>query len=58
MFRILSDDIRFDDFLKVEKSIFSKFSLYTDHCHLSPLGNRLMAEKLFNTLEYKWEGKM
>ena len=47
-----------DDFLKVEKSIFSRFALYADHCHLSPLGNRLMAEKLFKIMEYKWEGKM
>jgi lysophospholipase L1-like esterase len=47
-----------DDFLKVEKSIFSRFALYADHCHLSPLGNRLMAEKLFKTIEYKWQGKM
>ena len=47
-----------DDFLEVEKSIFSRFALYADHCHLSPLGNRLMAEKLFKTIEYKWQGKM
>jgi hypothetical protein len=47
-----------DDFLKVEKNIFSRFALYADHCHLSPLGNRLMAEKLFKTIEYKWRGKM
>jgi hypothetical protein len=56
MFRILSDDIRFDDFLKVEKSIFSRLALY--HAHLSPLGNRLMAEKLFKIMEYKWQEKM
>ena len=47
-----------DDYLKVEQSIFSRFALYADHCHLSPLGNRLMAEKLFKTIEYKWQGKM
>lgn len=41
-----------EDFLKGEKSIFSRFALYADHCHLSPLGNRLMAEKLFRTIEY------
>jgi len=46
-----------DDFLKLEKSIFSRFALYADHCHLSPLGNRLMAEKLFKIMEYKWQGK-
>jgi lysophospholipase L1-like esterase len=43
-----------DDFMKEEKSIFSRFSLYADHCHLSPLGNRLMAESVFKTIEYKW----
>jgi lysophospholipase L1-like esterase len=47
-----------DDFLKVEKSIFSRFALYADHAHLSPLGNRLLAEELFKTIEYKWQGKM
>ena len=47
-----------DGFLKVEKSIFSRFALYADHAHLSPLGNRLMAEKLFKIMEYKWQGKM
>jgi hypothetical protein len=47
-----------DDYLKVEQSIFSRFALYADHCHLSPLGNRLMAAKLFKTIEYKWQGKM
>jgi hypothetical protein len=43
-----------DDFLKAEKSIFSRFALYADHCHLSPLGNRLMAEKVVRIMEYKW----
>ena len=47
-----------DDFLKVEKSIFSRFALYSDHCHLSPLGNRLMAETLFKTIEHKWQRKI
>ena len=47
-----------DDFLKVEKSIFSRFALYSDHCHLSPLGNRLMAEALFKTIEHKWQRKI
>ena len=45
-----------DDFMKGERSVFSRFALYADHCHLSPLGNRLMAEKLFKTLEYTWQG--
>jgi len=46
------------DFMKREKSIFSRFALYADHCHLSPLGNRLMAAKVFNTMEYKWQRKI
>jgi hypothetical protein len=41
-----------------EKSVFSRFALYADHAHLSPLGNALMAEKLFKIMEYKWQGKM
>jgi hypothetical protein len=47
-----------DDFLKVEKSIFSRFALYADHAHLSPLGNRLLAEKVVRIMEYKWQEKM
>jgi hypothetical protein len=47
-----------DDFLKLEKSIFSRFALCADHCHLSPLGNRLMAKKLLKTIKYKWQGKI
>jgi len=42
------------DFMQKEKSIFSRFALYVDHCHLSPLGNRLMATKFFNTMEDRW----
>jgi len=44
------------DFMEREKTIFSRFALYADHCHLSPLGNRLMASKIFNTVEFKWKG--
>ena len=44
------------DFMAKEKSIFSRFALYSDHCHLSPLGNKLMATKVFNIIEYKWQG--
>jgi hypothetical protein len=58
MFLILSDDVRFNDFLKVEISIFLKFALYADHARLSPLGNRLMAEELFKSTERKWQGKI
>lgn len=42
------------DFMKKEKSIMSRFALYADHCHSSPLGNRLMAEKIFSTIMDKW----
>ena len=37
-----SDEVA--DFSKRERSIFARFALYADHCHLSPLGNRLMAD--------------
>jgi lysophospholipase L1-like esterase len=43
-----------DEFMIRENSIFSRFALYADHAHLSPLGNRLMAESVFKTIEYKW----
>jgi hypothetical protein len=43
-----------NDFMKGKKSIFSRFALYADHCHLSPLGNRLMAESVFETIEHQW----
>ena len=41
-------------FMENEKSIFSRFALYTDHTHLSPLGNRLMANALFSIIQRKW----
>jgi lysophospholipase L1-like esterase len=47
-----------NDFMERGKSIFSRFALYADHCHLSPLGNRLMAAKVFNTMEHKWHGSI
>lgn len=34
------------DFEKENKGIFSGFALYADHCHLSPLGNKLAADKI------------
>ena len=43
-----------DEFMIRENSILSRFALYADHAHLSPLGNRLMAESVFKTIEYKW----
>ena len=41
-------------FMKEEKSIFSRFALYADHAHLSPLGNRLLANELFSIIQQKW----
>ena len=29
-----------------QKSLFAGLALYADHCHMSPLGNRVMAERL------------
>ena len=43
-----------NNFMKQEKSIFSRFTLYSDHAHLSPLGNRLMAGELFSIIREKW----
>jgi hypothetical protein len=45
-----------DDFMEREKGIFSRFALYADHCHWSPLGNRLVAAKLFSIMNFKWQG--
>jgi hypothetical protein len=36
---------------RAEKSIMARFALYADHCHLSPLGNRLLAEQARGLLE-------
>ena len=41
-------------FMNKEKSIFSRFALYSDRAHLSPLGNRLMAIELFSMIQHKW----
>lgn len=42
------------NFMMREKSIFSRFALYSDHAHLSPLGSRLMAGELFSIIQEKW----
>lgn len=47
-----TEDVR--KFMENEKSIFSRFALYTDHAHLSPLGNRIMANTLFSIIQRKW----
>ena len=46
-------DIVFN-FMKKEKAIFSRFSLYADHVHLSPLGCQVMAEKLYYEINKNW----
>lgn len=38
------------DHMRLEKSIFSRFGLYADHAHLSPLGNRLMADAVYKVI--------
>ncbi len=40
-----------DAFQAGRKSLFAKFSLYNDHCHLSPQGNELLARGLFKRLQ-------
>jgi lysophospholipase L1-like esterase len=35
-----------NDYRREQKSVFAPFGLYVDHCHLSPDGNRLMAERI------------
>ena len=39
-----------EDQSKAEGSIFSRFSLYVDHAHLSPRGNALLADSLVSAL--------
>jgi lysophospholipase L1-like esterase len=43
-------------FARDQKSIFARFGLYVDHAHLSPLGNRLMAEQLWSMIR-EWSAK-
>jgi lysophospholipase L1-like esterase len=43
-----------ESYMEAEKSLFSRFALYVDHGHLSPLGNRLIADKLYNTIAVSW----
>jgi lysophospholipase L1-like esterase len=44
-----------EDYRVQEKSFLSGFALYADHVHLSPLGNRLLAEKLFDIIDSEWQ---
>ena len=41
-------------YMETEKTLFSRFALYVDHGHLSPLGNRLIADKVYNTIAVSW----
>jgi lysophospholipase L1-like esterase len=43
------------DYMDQEKSLLSRFALYVDHVHLSPLGNRLMSEKLYDIIVSEWQ---
>jgi len=43
-----------NDYKSREKSLYAPFALYTDHCHLSPTGNRFVADKLFDIVKNKW----
>ena len=43
-----------DEYLLESRSVFSPFALYADHCHLSPLGNHLLAESLAATIRRRW----
>jgi len=42
------------NFMEQEKSIFSRFALYSDHTHLSPLGNRLLANTMYSIIQSSW----
>ena len=42
------------NFMEQEKSIFSRFALYSDHAHLSPLGNRLLANTMYSIIQSSW----
>ena len=43
-------------FMANEKSIFSRFALYADHVHLSPLGNQLLAKEVLGLLRRQGVG--
>jgi len=44
-----------EDYRVQKKSFLSGFALYADHVHLSPLGNRLLAEKLHYIINSEWQ---
>ncbi len=39
-----------NDYMRHSRTIMSRFALYVDNAHLSPLGNRLAAEKPYESL--------
>lgn len=39
------------DYQRQEGSFLAPFALFSDHCHYSPLGNRLAAERVFKAME-------
>jgi lysophospholipase L1-like esterase len=49
VYRDFTDTIEAQD--KADGTIFSRFSLYVDHAHLSPRGNVLLADSLVSALE-------
>ncbi len=40
-----------EKYMMSERSIWSRFSLYVDHAHLSPMGNSLAADELYKALK-------
>jgi lysophospholipase L1-like esterase len=41
-------------YMRKSGTVFAPFALYADHCHLSPLGNRLLAEGVAAKIERRW----
>lgn len=41
-----------DRFQQESKSVFSRFALYADHCHLSPLGNQYLAKEIYDKMNH------
>ncbi|HET8564578.1 MAG TPA: SGNH/GDSL hydrolase family protein [Candidatus Binatia bacterium] len=39
-----------EDYARQSRTIMARFALYVDNAHLSPFGNRLVAEKLYESL--------
>jgi hypothetical protein len=43
-----------ESFREKERTVFADFVLYTDHSHLSPRGNEMMAEELVKIVNNDW----